>query len=450
MNIIRKRISSLQNKPIITGAFFLTASGIICRLLGFLYRIFLSNTIGAKELGIFQLVMPVFILGVSVCSGGIQIAVSRFVAENIKNKDECINIFKAGIVLCLFLSILSCGFIFLFSNQIATYCIGSDKCASLIRLLCLAIPMAAFHSCVFGYYFGISRAGIPAVAEIVEQLSKMIAFGIVFYVFGNNFCANKAVVAVISLVLSEFVNTLFLCHMIIKECRCISTDDTTSNNSFKNSLKNSIAKIFKVSYILTLNKVMLNTFQSVEAFLFPIMLFKYGLSKSEAIEMYGVFSGMALPIVMFPSSVITSVSLLLMPKIARDNSGQKKSSLNKTTQSVTTATAFCGIMCTLFFFLLGNPIGHFLFKNSIAGSYIVTLSWLCPFLYLSITLGSILHGLGKTTEAFLHNMASVIIRICFLVFVVPQTGITGYYWGTLLSYIVITLLHYNGVRKEIQ
>ncbi|MBE5958431.1 MAG: hypothetical protein E7254_06165 [Lachnospiraceae bacterium] len=437
-------IRKIINKPILTGAFFLTSSGIICRMLGFLYRIFLSNTIGAKELGILQLFMPVFILGVSVCSGGIQIAVSRFVAENINDKNECINILKAGILLCILLSLLSCGFIFLFSNQIASYCIGSDKYASLIRLLLLAIPMAAFHACVFGYYFGKSRAGIPALAEIIEQSSKILSFGILFYAFGNRFFSNKVSIAVVALVLSEFVNTVFLCYLIIREIPHKNNEDNK-----KPSLKNSISKIFKVSYILTLNKVMLNIFQSVEAFLFPMMLFKYGLSQTESIEVYGVFSGMALPVVMFPSSVITSVSLLLMPKIARDNSGQKKSSLNKTTQSVIAASLFCGIICTLFFLLFGNPIGNLLFKNSTSGAYIVTLSWLCPFMYLSITLGSILHGLGKTTTAFIHNIISVIIRIFFLAFVVPQIGITGYFWGVLLSYIVITLLHYNGVKRYI-
>jgi len=43
-------------KMIFTGTLILTLSGFLARILGFYNRIFLSNLIGAKELGIYQLI----------------------------------------------------------------------------------------------------------------------------------------------------------------------------------------------------------------------------------------------------------------------------------------------------------------------------------------------------------------------------------------------------------
>ena len=78
----------LNKNPIIKGTIILTIASLLSRIIGFLYRIFLSNLIGAKGMGIFQLIFPVLGFCVALSCGGIQIAVSRFVAESRNNKDK--------------------------------------------------------------------------------------------------------------------------------------------------------------------------------------------------------------------------------------------------------------------------------------------------------------------------------------------------------------------------
>lgn len=78
-------------------------------------------------------------------------------------------------------------------------------------------------------------------------------------------------------------------------------------------------------------------------------------------------------------------------------------------------------------------MGGFLFGNDLAGTFIVILGWICPFLYLSTTLHSILNGLGRTTSTFFLNVLGLGIRIGFVLFVIPVAGIKGYLWGLLFS-----------------
>ena len=78
-------------------------------------------------------------------------------------------------------------------------------------------------------------------------------------------------------------------------------------------------------------------------------------------------------------------------------------------------------------------MGDTLFGNGLAGTFIITLGWICPFLYMSTTLHSILNGLGKTTSTFFLNVAGLGIRIGFVLFAIPAAGMKGYLWGLLSS-----------------
>ena len=46
----------MSKKSFISGAVVLMISGLIVRLMGFVYRIYLSNLIGAEGMGLFQLI----------------------------------------------------------------------------------------------------------------------------------------------------------------------------------------------------------------------------------------------------------------------------------------------------------------------------------------------------------------------------------------------------------
>ena len=69
------------------------------------------------------------------------------------------------------------------------------------------------------------------------------------------------------------------------------------------------------------------------------------------------------------------------------------------------------------------------------------LAWLCPFLYLATTTGSILNGLGKTSAVFLQNTAALSLRLAFVFFGIPRFGIHGCLWGMLASELFLSAMH---------
>jgi len=198
-----------------------------------------------------------------------------------------------------------------------------------------------------------------------------------------------------------------------------------------------VKQIFYMSLPLSANRVMVNLLQSMEAVMLPGQLRLFGYSSAQALSVYGILTGMALHMVLFPSVLTNSVSVMLLPLIAEAQEKQEHRYIINAVKKTCLYSLFLGLCCTLMFLLLGNWMGDVLFSNSLAGTFIVTLGWICPFLYLSTTLHSILNGLGKTTHTFFLNILGLGIRIGFVLFVIPLSGIKGYLLGTLLSQIVM-------------
>ena len=96
-----------HSHPLLRGAFVLTCTSFIGRLIGFFYRIFLSGLIGAEGIGIYHLIFPVYALCISFCAAGIQTAISRFTAANIAvgNKKGALEILQTGLTCSILFSL---------------------------------------------------------------------------------------------------------------------------------------------------------------------------------------------------------------------------------------------------------------------------------------------------------------------------------------------------------
>ena len=430
---------SVKNQ-IIKGTIVLTLAGILSRVLGFLYRIFLSNLIGAKGMGIFQLIFPVLGFCVAISCGGIQIAVSRFVAECKNNKDRFL-VLISSIIMSVFLSAAAAFALYCFANPVSAYIIKNNECALLLKYASITIPLTTFHACIAGYYLGLKKTAVPALSSIFEQVIKVAAIYILGMIWVNKGIKLTPVIAVYSMILSELGGVIF----------CLIAVGAEKKYSFKiKQLFSQMKSLFSVSYILTINKIMITFLQCLEAILVPIVLVKSGLSSHTALSIYGILTGMALPVITFPSAINSSVSTMILPAIAGANAGGETKNIKKTTEVSIWFSLVTGIFCIGIFLYYGDFIGTTIFGHAKAREYIKILAWLCPFMYLSTTLGSVLHGLGKTNTAFIHNCLGTVIRLFFLWFIVPLVGINGYLWGLLISNLVITFLHGYYIYKEIQ
>ena len=66
---------------------------------------------------------------------------------------------------------------------------------------------------------------------------------------------------------------------------------------------------------------------------------------------------------------------------------------------------------------------------------------------MNTALTGILHGLGKNGACLVHSAAGILLRILFVVFAIPLTGIRGYLYGILFSELLLSILHLSALYR---
>ena len=183
---------SPQKRAFLAGTLLLTATGFACRILGFFYRIFLSRTIGAEGLGLYNMVHPVFSICFSECAGSIQTALSQYIASHVSQGKK---VFRSGLAVSMLLSILMALGISHSSHWIACHILLEERCAPLLPIIALSVPFAAFHACINGYYYGMQKSRVPAFSQVAEQVVRM---GLVFLIADGKSPWNWPCLAILS------------------------------------------------------------------------------------------------------------------------------------------------------------------------------------------------------------------------------------------------------------
>lgn len=432
--------------PVIAGTIYLSAAGIITRFLGFFYRIWLGNLVGAEELGLYQLAFPVFSICMAICGGPFQTAVSKFTAEYQEHepaKAKCC--LQTSLMLSAALSILCALFILLFRKQIAVYFLLNDRCCRLLPYIAFAIPLSAIHNCITGWYYGQKKTAVPAWANLMEQGIRIF---LVFVLLKTNL--EFTVVQVVwALLAGELTSALFTAAFYRIDSRKKQTG--IHNLRITEELKkNSFHEITCLTWPLTANRLIMNLLQSVESIMIPSRLILFGVTESTALSMYGTLTGMSMSFIMFPTAFTASFSLMLLPDIAKASAEHRNSYVRKASRLSLSVTFLIGCLFTAIFFIFGEQIGSMCFPGTLAGTYIRILSWLCPFIYLNNILTCILHGMGMTSVTFRNQLIGLFLRLCVTVFLIPFWGMNCYLTALLASQILMCTLNLFSLGSQNQ
>lgn len=418
------------------NAAILTVAGFISRIFGFLFRIFLSRSFGEERVGLYQMIFPLYILCLSLSTAGLQTAVSRITAEKtaLGHNKEADGVLTAALCLAVVISLIEILVIQDQAGSIAGSLFGDDRCMELILIISYALPFAAVHSCICGRSLGLGDTMLPAASQLIEQCVRILTV-VLLWIFLRTCGLTPSIrLAAAGVVAGEMAAALF----------------TVRGLRLQRPVRAGIRELLAFSAPLTANRTALTLLQSIEAVSIPASLIRYGMSATEAVSLYGVLTGMALPCILFPSALTGSVSTVLLPAVsAASTSGNRRSVFLLLRKAIVSCFSL-GLACCLFFLVFGKMIGRFLFHSADAGRFIITLAWICPFLYINSSLLNAVNGYGRTGTSFLISMSGLLIRIAGVFLAVPQFGIQGYLWALLGAQLCTTVLasaflvHLNG------
>lgn len=441
MSSSAKKLSRPHTRhPLIMGTAILTVTGLITRIIGFFYRIYLSRLFGEEGMGIYQLLSPVLALSFSLTAAGFQTAISKFVAAQAGRENTAFpsrRPMTMGLLLTIPLSLACTAILFLESDYIAVHLLQEPRTADMIRILAPSIPLSAIHACVNGYFYGIKKAGVPAGTQLFEQCCRVACVYLVSaYILAQGHTPSINV-AVLGLTIGEGCSMLAALLAAWYHFSGI----TRRFPSPRPASAPGYGQLLGMVIPLTANRIVLNLLQSVESVSIPAGLRGYGYDNATALSVYGVLTGMAFPMIFFPNALTGSVSVMLLPMISESYAKGDDEGIRRAILRTVKYCLLLGFTCMGFFLLTGKLLGEGLYKSPLAGHFIRTLSLICPFLYLDNTLSSILQGLGMAGRLFFINVTSLLVRLLFILLTVPRLGIQGYLYGLLVSQILQCALY---------
>ena len=435
----------LSKHPLITGSFLLTCTGLTSRLIGFFYRIYLSRIFGEEGMGIYQLLNPILALSFSLTAAGFQTTISKFVAEQNTDNGQTRQTLRPmiiGLSICLPVSVIVSILCIQFSDYISTYFLGEPRTASMLRIVALSFPLSTLHACINGYFYGRKKAMVPALCQIIEQISRVASV----YLCSISFlCRGQSVplsITVLGLVIGEFIST------IIAGAFFIYTTRSSSSDTAKQTQQLTYGRFMFMVLPLIANRVTINALQSIETISLPATLKQYGYDHATALSVYGVLTGMAFPLIFFPNAITGSIAVLLLPLISQESARGNTKEVRKLTIKTMQDCSFLGFFCMGIFLLFGKSLGYLLFQSNLAGIFIAGLSYICPFIYLNSTLSAILQGMGRVITLFAVNVLSLLLRLFFIYHFVPSHGIQGFLWGLLAGQIFTTITYLATILKK--
>lgn len=459
------KIFPAKQNPVITGTLLLTAAGFLSRFLGFFYRIFLSRTIGAEGLGIYQMIFPIHGIAFALCAGPIQTSISRLAAAD-PQKGKAL--FRTGLSISMILSLILMTLIRAFPSFLASSVLLEPRCALLLPVMALSIPFSAIHACICGYYYGLKKTAVPALSQLAEQCIRIGSVFLMAHICTVNQIPISVSLAVWGLLIGEAASAIFsfLAYTLslghpyradvfppARSFRQPQTDMKTRGNGccrpYEERRFTLVRSLLSMALPLMGNRLILSCLQSLESIFVPNRLIQSGLTSFQALSLYGTLTGMALPFILFPSAITNSLAVILLPTVSEAQAAGNQAKIARTISMALRYSLYMGIFCIGLFTVFGPALGHTVYHSRQAGYFIRTLSWLCPFLYLSTTMGSILNGLGKTGTVFLHHAVSMLVTLAIVLFAIPKFGMPAYLFALLVSELLLALLHIRALSREV-
>jgi len=436
----------MRGKTLLKGAAILTAAGVITRLLGFIYRIFMSNIMGAEGMGLYQLIMPIYMLAWSISCSGFNTAVSKMIAEE-RIKGEFGNmrrVLTQAVVITTALGFLLTFLLYFGAELIALYVIRDARAILPLQILSLAFPFMAAGTCIRGYFIGLQETKVPAVNQVLEQIVRMVVVYALAGTFMHRGLEFAAAVAVFGIVCEEIFSFFYITYSYKRHKRKNPNDKPPTYPS-----STILGMLMVMAVPLTANRVTGSLLSAWENVLIPGRLQMYGMTAQEAMSTFGRLNGMAMPLIYFPTAMLTALAVTLVPAVSEGVAAKDFSGIANTSSKSVLFASICGMGAAALFVTFPAELGQLIYNQHI-GSMILMLGVLCPLLYIHIVLSGILNGLGCQVFIFRNALLSSAINIAFIFFLVPYLGILAYIIGSLVSLVIVCALELVKIRESIK
>ena len=440
-------VIAMKKTLFIKNAAVLTSTGLILRLFGIIFKIWLTRMIGQEGIGLYQIVFSFYVLASTFATTGIPTAVTRLCGDEANSKKGIKRIISITLLITFVLACITVFLLYFGADFISVKILSELRASLSIRIMGFSLPFTGICSCLRGYFIARRKATPPAVSQILEQIARIL-----FVLVGINLTGTARIDVVCATVMladavAEGISCLFLAVIYRRDLSKLKNGKAPSL-SHGDILK----KTGEIAVPITGGRYLNSFLRTFENVLVPKKLIKFGCSGESALSMLGMIKGSALPILFFPSTLLNSMSTLLLPELSTAEKKRNAAAIKATIEETVTSITFASILISALFFVYGEELGVLFYNNRAVGRLIKALAPTVPFMYLDSICDGMLKGLNKQAFTFIISVTDSIIRLGLVAIVVPKYGIHGfvaimYFSNAFTGFLNIGMLLKTGKAK---
>ncbi len=388
---------------------------IAMRAMGLYLQIYIASVISADVLGVFGLISSAYMIFVTLSLSGIRFCVTRVVAEEVSQGSA----YPKKIMNSAFLYSLFFGFLALFSmwglsGIIAERWIGASYSLVPLKILALSLPFIPLNAAVEGYFTAKQKVKRIVFMQIFDQIIKIIFIIAAFSLFSGKI-KNPCSALVASTTFGEIISGIILLVLYYGEAW---KKKTPSHGK--------MGAITKTAFPLAVSSYMRTGLSSLGHMLIPRGLTMGGMQRSGAFVTYGIIHQMALPVLMFPSAILSALGEVLIPRLTEAQTQNKVIGISYIVNRALRIGAIFSFLVAGYMFFYSQELGDLIYKNAEAGYYIKLMAPLIPIIYCDCVTDGCLKGLGQQLRCMIYNILEAVINIALLMLLLPKIAILGY------------------------
>ena len=435
----------IKRKKLILNALLLTISTMTFGVVNMIFRVYLSNKIGAEGMGLFQLIMSINAVASTLSISGIRVTITRLVAEELGrgNYGKIRKLVYKGLIYTLFFSSIT--FIILYNGAefISNVWIKDSRAIIPLKILACSMPFVGISCCFAGYFYGVRKVMKSITADVVEIFTMMM----IIYIFIGRFLPEGLEYTCSLISVGMSVGSIF--SALYSYILYIFEKKQSSYNSSLENTKNKCS-IFQIGFIaipIAFSSYVQTSLRTAEDILIPNALRQYGPSSSSSLSIFGMIKGMVMPILNFPSIFLASFSTLIIPEIAESNALNKNKMVNYILSKVFKFTLLIALFATGLFMIFSKELGLAIYKSEEVGFMLKILAPLIPLMYLDRIVDGSLNALNQQIYTLKYNLMDMSLRIFIILGIIPKKGIEGFILVLFASTIFNSSLSINRLLK---
>lgn len=444
-------MSQKAKKNFLGGAAILTVALALVKVIGFIYKIPLTSILEGDGFGYYNDAYQVYSLLFVISTGGIPVAIAKMISESnavgrINEPKKILSIaLKAFSVIGIFGTLV----LILGAKWFAEAVVKTPQSAISIIAVAPAIFFVSLGAAFKGYFQGYKNMAPTAVFQIIEALTKLLGFVVVFVLMAMGYSDRPDVLAcgaILGVTLGSFTSTVY---MFIRFYFGKEEIDVTVENPIENRSNGVLFRaMVKIAVPVTISASVMSITSLLDMIFVKNSLIASGLSAANANFVYGSYSGCCYSLFNLPPTITQTIGISVLPFISALFSQGKIKESHKNMDSSMRMVSIIAAPCAIGLSFFAKPILSLVYSGipkevAVAAPAFTILALGIYLVAVVYPTNLFLQACGKASIPMISMFVGAVLKIIINVVLVsnPSIRINGAPYGTLACYGSILIIN---------